>query len=151
MDNDLDFRNQLSGLLDEYLTLDESEDVSEEPSSADEPSSNVELPKRTSYKRISYPQSTLGPAAHCMTKLCSSLVNETVVQELGVQQTKSLQQARSAQRDLRKANKHLREMYPIIKVDIERCMDLLTKIHLDRDAIDACVQRSRNILKVAGY
>ena len=139
----------IASLLDQYMVVLEDPLPVQEPSPVQEPvPTPVPVPSPVQApSRIEYPKTSLHPAADCFTNMYTSLIDEDATNKLSQLQIQSLHQTRLIRRDLRKANESLREMYPVVKGDVERCMDLLTKIHVDREAIDASCKRSQNMLQ----
>jgi hypothetical protein len=154
MSDEDDLRNKLSGLLDEYLTLEPSivteEDHQINENKKPEIIETVQEDESPPPTKIEYPKTALGPAATTTARLFSSLVDENATKVLKQDQYISINETKKIRRDLATANKQLNDLYPSFNSDIERCLDLLKKIQMDRTIIDDSLKRSKIMLRRVG-
>ena len=143
-DDDKEMRERLSGLLDLYLTLDQVEEQVETEEEELIPTPSICTP-------ISYPPTALGPAATTAAQLFSSLVDEEITNTLIEEQRSSISETKKIRSRLKCANEQLQAKYPAFHADIDRCLDLLNKIQMDRAIIDASIERSKAALRKANH
>ena len=146
----------ISSLLDMYLTLDKTavpEEVLPAGNVADDKideANTVEEDLDQPKLRIAYPETGLAPAATCVAELFSSIVDEDATDALEANQIRSLHLTRDIRKALAKSNSQLQKAYPAVKADVDRCMDLLMKIQMDRSVIEESIARSQKMLRESG-
>lgn len=147
-DDDKEMREKLSGLLDLYLTLDQ---VEEQVETEEEKLIPTTVSPSSISTPISYPPTALGPAATTTAQLFSSLVDEEITDILIKEQRSSISETKKIRSRLKCANEQLQAKYPAFHADIDRCLDLLNKIQMDRAIIDASIERSKAALRKANH
>ena len=136
--------DHISSLLDVYLTLDEDNIEKVEEKEEEE---EINQPKQ----RIPYPETGLAGAATCVANLFSSLVDADATDLLEAHQIHSLQETKNIYKSLARSNAQLQAAYPAVKADVDRCMDLLMKIQMDKSIIEESIARSQKMLRESGH
>jgi len=86
-----------------------------------------------------------------VTNLFSSLVDEDASDLLEAHQIHSLQETKNIYKSLARSNAQLQAAYPAVKADVDRCMDLLMKIQMDKSIIEESIARSQKMLQESGH
>lgn len=142
--------DHISSLLDVYLTLD-SDDRNVDEDSIEKVEEKEEEEINQPKQRIPYPETGLAGAASCVTNLFSSLVDEDASDLLEAHQIHSLQETKNIYKSLARSNAQLQAAYPAVKADVDRCMDLLMKIQMDKSIIEESIARSQKMLQESGH